>query len=170
MSGVAQVVCPAVDEAFASAPDDALTRGQRIYRGRLSNALATRTFGQLQNPARREPLEWTAEDEQSGERALRDLLAFVDGSVTAWLGSRSSVALVRAAVDPGGEDEGDGSDVRNVSVLDALLGERGRGIERLRRYGARPQEKMDSPEQVEAFLGWLETVEPRPDLAPLDGA
>lgn len=169
MAGVAQVVCPAVDEAFASAPDDALTRGQRIYRGRLSNALATRTFGRLENPARREPLEWSAGDEESGEPALHDLLTFVDGPATTWLGSRSSVAQVRAAVDPGGEDEGNGSAVRNVSVLDALLSERARGVERLRRYGAHPEERMDSPEQVEAFVRWLETVEPRPDLLPADG-
>ena len=165
MSGVAQVICPAVDEAFVSAPDDALTRGQRIYRGRLGNALATRTFSRLENPARREPLEWSAEDEESGERALRELLTFVDGPVMTWLGSRSSVALVRAAVDAGGEDESNGSAVRNVSVLDALLGEPERGVERIRRYGAHPEEKVDSPEQVEAFLRWLETIEPRPDLA-----
>ncbi|TYP86857.1 hypothetical protein [Blastococcus xanthinilyticus] len=160
MSGVAQVVCPAVDEVFASAPDDALTRGQWIYRGRLGNRVATRTFGRLENPARSEPLEWTADDEEQGDRALQDLLTFVDGPVRTWLDSRSSVALVRAAVDPGGEDESNGSVVRTASVLDALLGEPGRGVERLRRYAARPEEKVDSPEQVQAFLRWLHTVQP----------
>lgn len=170
LSGVAQVVCPAVDKAFASAPDEALTRFQRVYRDRLGNPVATRTFSRIENPARREPLEWQAEDEQSGDRALRDLLAFVDGPVRGWLDSRSSVALVRAAVDAGGEDAGAGSVVRAVSVMDALLGDAEQAIERLRRYAAHPEAKGDSPEQVEAFLRWLETVEPRPDLLPVDGA
>jgi hypothetical protein len=164
MSGAAEVVCPAVDEVFASAPEEALNRFQRMYRDRRNSSVAKKTFTALENPARREPLEWSAEDEESRERAQAELLAFVDGPVRTWLDSRSSVALVRAAVDPGGADEGDGSVVRTVSVLDALLGEPQRGIARFRRYAARPQEKVDSPERVEAFRRWLETVEPRPDL------
>lgn len=164
MGGSAEVVSAAVDEAFASAPDESLNRFQRMYRDRRSFALAKEPFDALDERPRREPLEWFADDEESGERAFQEMLAFVDGPVRTWLDSRSSVALVRAAVAPGGADESRGALVRTVSVLDALLGERESGIERLRRYGAHPEGKFDSPEQVEAFLRWLETVEPRPDV------
>jgi hypothetical protein len=169
LSGVAEVVVPAVDEAYEDAPDDALTRGQRIYRGRIQEPVAVATFGNLSDPTLRETLEWTAHDDEQADRALADFLAVVDGPVMTWLRARSTVEQVRSAIDGGSAanasaDRRDGSIVRNVSLLDVLLGDRPRAVERLRRYREQPQEKNDSVEKVDAFLAWLETVVPA-DLA-----
>jgi hypothetical protein len=163
LTGTAEVIVPAIDEAYASAPDEALDRLQRIYRGRLQAPVAFETFGRLSDPERREPLEWTAADDEQADRARDDFLAFVDGPVMAWLRARSNVEQVRAAVDAG-EGSRDGVVVRNVSVLEVLLGDRSRAVERMRRYREHPAEKRDSVAQVDAFLAWLETLAPA-DLA-----
>jgi len=160
LNGSVQVLCPVADEAFASAPDDALSRGQRIYRGRLPHKMAGLTFNRLRDPAAAEAKDWLANDDEQADRALVDFLSFVDGPVMTWLGQHSTVEAVRTAADEAAETGSNADVVRNVSVLDALLGEPERGIERLRRYAEHPEEKVDSPEQVEAFLRWLATIRP----------
>jgi hypothetical protein len=164
LNGSVEVLCPVVDEVFASAPNDALTRGQRIYRGRLPHKMAGLTFNRLRDPSEAEAKDWVANDDEQADRARVDFLAFVDGPVMTWLGQHSTLEAVRSAADEAAET-GSGADVvRNVSVLDALLGDLDLARGRLERYAAHPSEKDDSPEQVQAFARWLKTVGPRVDL------
>ena len=159
LSGSAQIVCPAVDETYASAPDEALTKVQKAYRGRLQNELAGLAFRELR-PSAGEPDDWLADDEEQAQHALDDFLAVVDGPVMGWFARHSTLEAVRSAAGGAGEDGPSGDVVRNLAVLDALLGEPERARERIERYAASPEEKVDGPERVEAFRRWLETVQP----------
>jgi hypothetical protein len=160
LAGSMRVICPAVDDAYESAPDEALSKGQRIYRGRLQNALARLTFARLRNPSAVGPHDWEANDEEEAQRALADFLAFLDGPVMRWFGQNATLEAVASAADEAAKQGSDGDVVRNVAVLDALMGRRENAQQRLEWYAAHPQEKVDSLGQVEAFRRWLETVQP----------
>jgi hypothetical protein len=164
LAGSVQVVCPAVDEAYESAPDEALSKGQRIYRGRLQNALASLTFARLRDPSAVGPHDWLANDEEQAQRALEDFLAFIDGPVMAWFEQHATLEAVSSAADEAAQQGSDANSVRNVAVLEALVGRLDEARERLEWYAAHPREKVDSPEQVEAFRQWLRTLQPRPEL------
>jgi hypothetical protein len=164
IAGAAEVVCDAVADAYDTAPEDALSLGQQIYRDRGMFPLGSSSFKQLSDAPKNVPLEWTAADPEKGAQAVDEFFRFVDGPVRTWLDGRSTVAGIRVAAD---EDDHAGrlpEIVRNMSVFDVLHGDPAAAHGRLRRYAEAPSEKSDSLEQVEAFRQWLTTLQPSPDL------
>jgi hypothetical protein len=163
IAGAVEVVCDAVDDAYDSAPEEALSEGQQIYRDRRMHPLASVNFKRLAPDAPHNvPFEWTASTAEGGVEAVDAFFAFVDGPVEAWLDGRSTVAGLRTAAD---HDDHRGllpEIVRNVAVHDALSGDAAAAHERVQRYAQAPDDRSDSPEQVEAFRRWLDTVAPLP--------
>lgn len=164
IAGAAEVVCDEVVDAYGTAPDEALSLGQKIYRGRGMYPLAVTPFEGLSDAPRNVPLEWTALEPVQGAQSVEDFFRFVDGPVRTWLAGRSTIAGVTAAAD---EDDHAGrlpEIVRNMAVFDVLRGEPAAAHDRLQRYAEKPAAEGDSPEQVEAFGQWLTTLQPRPEL------
>lgn len=169
ITGGVEVVAEPVEDAYDTVPDGALTEFQEIYRDRRRYPLASATFQRLSDSPQDVPFEWTASDDEGGDRAVGALLGFVDGPVRHWLDGRTTVEGLRASVAEGGAAAGDAHAVRNVSVLDVLLGRPDLARERLERYAAHPRTKIDDAERVARFRAWLETVQPRPDLVDRAG-
>jgi hypothetical protein len=152
-----------LDDAYDSAPEEALSEGQQIYRDRRMHPLASVNFKRLAPDAPHNvPFEWTASTAEGGVEAVDAFFAFVDGPVEAWLDGRSTVAGLRTAAD---HDDHRGllpEIVRNMAVHDALSGDAAAAHERVQRYAQAPDDRSDSPEQAEAFRRWLDTVAPLP--------
>ena len=164
IAGAVEVVCDEVVDAYGTAPDEALSLGQKIYRDQGMYPLAAQPFKRLSDAPRNVPFEWTASDPVTGAQAVEDFFGFIDGPVRRWLAGRSTVAGVRAAADADDHRGRLPEIVRNMAVFDVLRGEPAAAHDRLQRYAESPSAESDSPEQVEAFRLWLATIQPRPEL------